>query len=84
MYETQRELILSHLKKYGSITPLHALREYGVYRLSSIIHKLRKDGEHIETESIKHINKYGKPIHYAKYIYKEINVNVGESYGLAL
>jgi hypothetical protein len=66
---TQKTMILQHLKRYGSIEPLTALREYGVYRLGAIIFNLRKDGENIKTETLKSTSRItGKPVHFANYI----------------
>lgn len=39
---TQNDILL-HLQKHGSITPMDALWEYGCYRLSSVINRLRRD-----------------------------------------
>lgn len=61
---TQKERVLLHLKKEGSITPLEALSKYGVYRLSDVIYKLRGEGHNIVT-NIKKFN--GNK--YAQYIY---------------
>jgi hypothetical protein len=49
---TQQELILEHLVRYGSITPLEALRLYGCFRLGARIWELKQDGYIIETEMI--------------------------------
>ena len=35
-------MILEHLEKYGSITPLQALDLYGCFRLAARVHELRK------------------------------------------
>lgn len=64
---TQREMIISHLNEYGTITPMDALKEYGVYRLAAIIHNLRADGYNIETNLIPHRNKFGNINKYAQY-----------------
>ena len=32
---TQTERVIKHLKEYGSITPLEAIREYGITRLGA-------------------------------------------------
>lgn len=60
---TQNEMVLGHLKREGSITPLVALSLYGVYRLSARINDLREEGHDIETERIdlphlKHCARY--------------------------
>ena len=46
---TQKQLVLRHLQTRGSITPLEALGTYSIYRLASIIQRLRKDGHDIIT-----------------------------------
>ena len=40
----QADLILMHMKKYGSITHLEAEKEYGIARLASRINDLRRQG----------------------------------------
>lgn len=47
---TQAETIRLHLRRHRTITPLHALRTYGIYRVADPIHKLRKRGMPIVTE----------------------------------
>jgi len=41
---TQSETIVSHLKQYGSITPLEALTRYGIMRLAARVNELRNEG----------------------------------------
>lgn len=64
---SQKDQILAHLKTYGFITPLSALNDYGCFRLASVIHRLKAEGEKILTEDCKNFN--GQT--YAKYIYKK-------------
>ena len=65
---SQKRVILQHLKMFGSIEPLTALREYGCYRLSSRISDLRNDGYNIITDTISSVSKItGRPIHFANY-----------------
>lgn len=40
----QKELILDHLRNFGTLEPLEALREYGIYRLGARISELRSQG----------------------------------------
>ena len=72
---TQREMILNHLKDFGSITPLKALEEYGCYRLSAVIFELRdigrREGFTIETRPLTRKNRFGNSVTFAEYIYKE-------------
>jgi hypothetical protein len=46
---TQTETILAHLQAGGSITPIDALREYGVFRLAARINDLREAGHDVQT-----------------------------------
>lgn len=65
---SQKKVILDHLKKFGSIEPLTALREYGCYRLGARISDLRNDGYNIITETIKSVSRItGRPVYFANY-----------------
>ena len=55
---SQRESIITHLKEGLEITPLDALEQYGIFRLSAIIFNLKKEGYNIATKRVK--NRYGK------------------------
>lgn len=48
---TQIERVIKHLKEYSSITPLEAIREYGITRLGARIWDLRDLGYDIETQT---------------------------------
>ena len=61
-YDSQKSLVLNHLKNDNSITPLEALNKFGAFRLSAIIFDLKKDGYDIDTEIITNGGK-----HYANY-----------------
>lgn len=50
---TQKERILNHLKRFGSITQLEAINLYWDWRLSDKIYRLKKDGYSIKTETLK-------------------------------
>ena len=41
MATTQTDVILEHLKNYGTITSMEAFDLYGVTRLAAIIYRLR-------------------------------------------
>jgi len=61
----QKEAILDHLKKRGSITRDEAFELYGVYRLSARIGEIREDtGLKIKAERCE--GRHGKPI--VKYV----------------
>lgn len=64
---TQNDILL-HLKKEGKITPFDAWWEYGCYRLSVVISRLRKNYV-IQTKMTNGATKRGKPTRYATYIY---------------
>jgi len=50
--ESQKVMILAHLKSGKSITPIEALNKYGCFRLGARILDLRNDGFNINTEMI--------------------------------
>jgi len=64
---SQKARILKHLERYGKIDPLKAWTNYGVYRLSDVIFRLRKDGYEIETGDKVVVNKYGEKCTVAEY-----------------
>lgn len=59
---TQTQQVLSHLRLYGSISPLEAMRRYGIMRLGARIWDLKTSGHIID----KAIEKDGT-MHYARY-----------------
>ena len=69
----QCQMVLMHMKKYGSITHLEAEQEYGIARLASRIKDLRNMGYTIETELISSKNRRGEPSHFARYRLEEDN-----------
>ena len=68
---TQNEMIINHLREYGSITQLEALRDYGCMRLASRISDLKKTGIKIIRLTEISRNRYGQKIRYARYIMGE-------------
>ena len=64
---TDRDLILMHMKKYGSITHDEAEEEYGIKRLSARINELRNMGYPIKTDILSCRNRRGRISNYAKY-----------------
>ena len=65
---TQNEKILMYMQDHGSITPLDAMREFGIMRLASRISEMKKAGENITKVTVRDKNRYGETVHYAKYI----------------
>ena len=68
----QTDLILMHMKKYGSITHLEAESEYGIARLASRINDLRRQGVAITAEMVAGKNRRGEKTHYARYRLAEV------------
>lgn len=65
---SQKHYILSHLRKYGSINPMTALREYGSFRLGARIADLREEGYNIVTERTESVSPLtGNHVSYATY-----------------
>ena len=57
------DFILQHLQEEGPISGLEAMQRYNLYRLSSTIHSLRRQGHVIITEMIERDNG----VRYAQY-----------------
>lgn len=64
---TQTEKVLLYLRENGSITPLDALREFGVMRLASRISDLKKQGYEITSRIETKKNHRGETVRYARY-----------------
>ena len=64
---TQKEMVLKHLKRFGTIQPMEAQQDYSICRLAAVINDLRKEGHLINTITVPHTNKFGHKTHYAKY-----------------
>lgn len=64
---TQKEHILSDLKRGWEVSDKAVARRHGFYRLGDLIHRLRRDGHEIETIQLKGEDRYGNKTTYAKY-----------------
>lgn len=62
---SQEQIVLKHLKKYGSITSMEAFSRYTITRLAAVVFVLRKEHE-IET-----VMRYRNGKQYAEYYLKE-------------
>lgn len=49
----QNEQVIRHLKTGKSLTPIEALREYGIFRLAARVHDLKLDGWPIRKEMVR-------------------------------
>lgn len=67
MSVSQCDKIMQHMVKYGSITALDAMQEYGIMRLASRISDLKKRGEVIESEMDSATNRNGEKVHFKRY-----------------
>lgn len=67
---TQNERIMRHLAMFGSITAAEAMKEYGIMRLASRIHELKRDGVAIVKETRKAKNRFGEPVSFAVYSWR--------------
>lgn len=59
--------ILRFMEETGGITQAEAVTEFGCYRLSARINELKKRGIPIEAKPITKLNRYGKPVSFARY-----------------
>jgi hypothetical protein len=64
----QRNAILYHLNYIGDITSKEAFEQYGVTRLSAIIHDLRCMGYPIHSIMVDGKTRFGSSTKYAKYV----------------
>lgn len=68
---SQNELVLKHLQRYGSITPLQAFDLYGIMRLGARIYDLKRQGENIRVHMEQRENRFGDTVRYARYFISE-------------
>ena len=65
--ESQKIMVLNHLKSGKSITQKEAIDLFGAYRLSDIIYRLRQQGYDISCEIKYGKNRYGNTVNWAEY-----------------
>lgn len=71
MKQTQCERILTHLTAFGHITSWEAMRDYGIMRLASRVHDLKKQGYRFEKTNVTGKNRFGETCHWTQYELKE-------------
>ena len=71
----QTERLLAHLKRKGTILPLEAWRDLGIYRLSAVIYDLRQEGHKISTKRLAITNRFGETAQIAQYILEAENAS---------
>ena len=64
---TQEEKIFNYMRRFGWITPMDALREFGCMRLGARIYDLEKKGIRIEHGREYIVNSAGEHVSYGKY-----------------
>jgi hypothetical protein len=64
---TQDDRLLDYLVRNKNINPLESWSLLGIYRLSAVVHRLRKEGHNILTRRHKVQNKWGDVCVVAKY-----------------
>lgn len=64
---TQNERVLNYIREYGSITPLDAIRDLGVYRLSARASDLKHMGYDIVSHIVTVPNRFGGHSNVASY-----------------
>ena len=65
--QTQNDMILRHLRAFGSISPKEALELYGCMRLSARINDLKRQGFAIKAGRETARNRRGEKVTYARY-----------------
>ena len=69
---TQKEMVISYMRQFGSITPAEAFNDLGVMRLASRICDIRKDGVRISAKNETSKNRFGKSTTYKRYSIVEV------------
>lgn len=64
---TQRMRVLRYLREVGPITPLDAIREFGIMRLAARIWELRKEGYKIVKQMVTSKNRWNEEVRFARY-----------------
>ena len=64
---TQCERVLKYMHDFGSINPMQAMKDLGVYRLGARIYDLKKAGHHISRRMVSAKNRYGEAVSFAEY-----------------
>lgn len=65
---SQKQRVINHLEKHGSITTWDAFIKYGITRISAIIFNLKKDGYKFQEEWITRNSKRNGKTQFKKYI----------------
>jgi hypothetical protein len=69
----QKERLLKHFEHFGSVEPMQAWTQLGIYRLASRVCELRKDGYPIEKRMVLMRNRWGEEVRFARYTMEMVN-----------
>ena len=64
---SQKQDVKNHLEKFGHLSSIIAIKEYGITRLADLIFRLRNDGLDIKTLTESHISRHGNKGTHAVY-----------------
>lgn len=65
--QTQTARLLEYQRQHGSITPMQAWNELGIYRLAARVSDLQAQGHAILAERVTVQNRHGEPCRVAEY-----------------
>lgn len=71
----QRYRMLQYMRDFGSITRAEAFTELGIVEAPARIVELKREGHNIETTTVYGKNRYGEPVHWAKWTLEGTNAN---------
>lgn len=72
---TQAARFLAAMLAGRSINPLEAWREFGIYRVSDVVHRLRKAGWLMETKDLPVLNTFGEECVVGLYLFKQAAID---------
>lgn len=67
MKAKQTDLILSYMKRFGSINPMEAMSDIGCMRLAARIADLKAEGHKITSTIVEGCNRFGETVHFSEY-----------------
>lgn len=74
---TQKEQIIEYMRIYGSITPMQAFIDLGCTKLATRISEINSDDKYgdiyIRKETVRAINRDGRPVHFMRYSLQEVS-----------
>ncbi len=68
---TQCERVLKYMQDFGTINPMQAIADLGVYRLGARVYDLKKREYKIHRRMVTAKNRYGEPVRFAEYRLEE-------------